>query len=207
MSNVTTKELLKTLEELFPNAECELKHRNPYELAIAVIMSAQTTDERVNKTTPALFSKYPTIESLANANQKDVEDIIKSVGLYQTKAKNIIAFSKKVIEDYQGIIPNTIEELVKLPGVGRKTANVIISVAYNLPGLAVDTHVSRVSKRLGLVNEDDNVDVIEKKLKELFDMDDWGRVHHKLIFFGRYLCFAQKPDCNRCPFVNQCTKK
>ena len=147
MSKETTKQLLTTLEELFPNAKCELNHKNTYELAIAVIMSAQTTDERVNKTTPELFNKYPTIESLAVANQKEVEDIIKSVGLYQTKAKNIIAFSKKVVDEYQGMIPNTIDELVLLPGVGRKTANVIVSVAYNLPGLAVDTHVSRVSKR------------------------------------------------------------
>ena len=139
--------------------------------------------------------------------EKEVEDIIKSVGLYQTKAKNIIAFSKKVVDEYQGIIPSTIDELVLLPGVGRKTANVIVSVAYNLPGLAVDTHVSRVSKRLGLVDENDDVIVIEKKLKELFDVNDWGRVHHLLIFFGRYLCTAQKPDCNRCPFIKQCTKK
>lgn len=207
MSKETTKQLLTTLEELFPNAKCELNHKNTYELAIAVIMSAQTTDERVNKTTPELFNKYPTIESLAVANQKEVEEIIKSVGLYQTKAKNIIAFSKKVVDEYQGMIPNTIDELVLLPGVGRKTANVIVSVAYNLPGLAVDTHVSRVSKRLGLVEENDDVIVIEKKLKELFDVNDWGRVHHLLIFFGRYLCASQKPDCNRCPFIKQCTKK
>lgn len=207
MLRVTTKEILEQLEKLFPNAKCELNHRNVYELSIAVILSAQTTDERVNLITPNLFEKYPTLDSLASSNQSDVEKIIQSVGLYQTKAKNIIGFSKMVLDVYNGIIPSTIEELVKLPGVGRKTANVIVSVAYNLPGLAVDTHVTRVSKRLGLVNEEDNADIIEQKLKNLFDINDWGRVHHLLIFFGRYMCIAKKPLCDNCPFINRCTKK
>ena len=162
MLKETTKELLEKLENLFPNAKCELIHKNAYELSIAVITSAQTTDERVNLVTPILFEKYPTIDMLANADQKDVEKIIQSVGLYQTKARNIIGFSKKIIDEYNGEIPNEIDELIKLPGVGRKTANVIVSVAYNLPGLAVDTHVTRVSKRLGLVDEDDNVEIKEQ---------------------------------------------
>ena len=207
MLKETTKELLKKLENLFPNAKCELIHKNAYELSIAVIMSAQTTDERVNLVTPILFEKYPTIDLLANADQKDVEKIIQSVGLYQTKARNIIGFSKMIIDEYNGEIPNEIDELIKLPGVGRKTANVIVSVAYNLPGLAVDTHVTRVSKRLGLVDEDDNAEVIERKLKTLFDINDWGRVHHLLIFFGRYMCIAKKPLCDACPFTKRCTKK
>lgn len=207
MSNVITKEILSKLSLLFPNAHCELNHNNIYELSVAVILSAQTTDERVNSITPLLFTKYPNLQALSLAEHKDVEDIIHSIGLFQTKAKNIINFAKAVINNYNKEIPKTLEELITLPGVGRKTANVILSVGYNLPGLAVDTHVSRVSKRLGLVDENDDVLAIEYKLKEMFDEEDWGTLHHCLIFFGRYLCSAKKPLCENCPFINICTKK
>ncbi|MBQ8293512.1 MAG: endonuclease III [Bacilli bacterium] len=200
-------EIFNKLNELFPDAHCELNYHNIYELAVSVILSAQTTDERVNLVTPTLFEKYPTVEALSNALVSDVEEIIHSVGLYQTKAKNIINFSKQVISEFNGIIPNTLEELITLPGIGRKTANVILFVGYGLPGLAVDTHVSRVSKRLGLVEEDDDVLAIELKLKKMFDEKDWGTLHHSLLFFGRYLCKAQKPMCEKCPFINICTKK
>lgn len=207
MSNVITKEILSTLKQLFPDAHCELNYHNIYELSVAVILSAQTTDERVNNITPMLFAKYPTIQDLSAAERKDVEEIIRSVGLFQTKAKNIISFSKAVIENFNSTIPHTLEELISLPGVGRKTANVILSVGFNLPGLAVDTHVSRVSKRLGLVKEDDDVVVIEHKLKAMYEKEEWGNLHHYLIFFGRYLCTAKKPLCDKCPFTKICTKK
>lgn len=207
MSNVDTKHILDTLSSLFPNATCELNFNNIYELSIAVILSAQTTDERVNLVTPTLFSKYPNLNSLSKASVGDVENIIHSVGLYASKARNIIGFAKGVIEKFSGNIPNTLEELITLPGVGRKTANVILSVGFNLPGLAVDTHVSRVSKRLGLVDVDDDPVAIEFKLKKLYNMEEWGPVHHYLLFFGRYLCLAKKPMCDKCPFINICTKK
>lgn len=207
MSNVDTKYILDTLSALFPDATCELNFTNIYELSVAVILSAQTTDERVNLVTPTLFSKYPDVFTLSKANVTDVENIIHSVGLYSSKARNIIGFALGVIEKYAGVIPSTLEELITLPGVGRKTANVILFVGFNLPGLAVDTHVSRVSKRLGLVEEDDDPVVIEKKLKELYDMEDWGPVHHYLLFFGRYLCTSKKPMCEKCSFINICTKK
>ncbi len=207
MSNVITKEILSKLSNLFPNAHCELNHSNIYELSVAVILSAQTTDERVNNITPQLFTKYPNLQALSLANSKEVEEIIHSVGLFQMKAKNIINFAKEVVNNYNYEIPKTLEELITLPGVGRKTANVILSVGYNLPGLAVDTHVSRVSKRLGLVNENDNVLTIEHKLKAMFKEEDWGILHHYLIFFGRYLCTAKNPLCEKCPFIKKCTKK
>lgn len=207
MSNVDTKYILNTLSQMFPDATCELNFGNIYELAIAVILSAQTTDERVNLVTPTLFSKYPDVYSLSKADVSDVEEIIHSVGLSTTKSKNIIKFAEKVISDFSGVIPNTLEELITLPGVGRKTANVILFVGFNLPGLAVDTHVSRVSKRLGLVDENDDPVAIEFKLKELYNKEDWGPIHHYLLFFGRYLCLAKKPMCEKCPFVNICTKK
>ena len=207
MSNVDTKYILDTLSTLFPNATCELNYTNIYELSVAVILSAQTTDERVNLVTPTLFSKYPDVYALSKANVTDVENIIHSVGLYASKARNIIGFSKAVIERFSGAIPSTLEELITLPGVGRKTANVILFVGFNLPGLAVDTHVSRVSKRLGLVKEDDDVVVIEYKLKAMYEKEEWGNLHHYLIFFGRYLCTAKKPLCDKCPFTKICTKK
>ena len=207
MLNVDTKHILDTLSALFPDATCELNYTNIYELSVAVILSAQTTDERVNLVTPELFSKYPDVYALSKANVTDVENIIHSVGLYASKARNIIGFSKAVIERFSGGIPSTLEELITLPGVGRKTANVILFVGFNLPGLAVDTHVSRVSKRLGLVDENDDPVVIEKKLKKLYKMEEWGPIHHYLLFFGRYLCLAKKPMCEKCPFTNICTKK
>lgn len=207
MSNITTRQILDKLSVLFPDAHCELNYRNIYELSVSVILSAQTTDERVNSVTPELFEKYATLMDLSYAKVQDVEKIIRSVGLFKTKAQNIINFAQSVVEKFNGEIPKTLDELTTLPGVGRKTANVILSVGYNLPGLAVDTHVSRVSKRLGLVDEEDNVLVIEQKLKSMFDEQDWGVLHHYLIFFGRYLCIAKKPLCEKCPFIERCTKK
>lgn len=197
--------LKQELKKLFPDAKCELNYHNIFELSIAVILSAQTTDKSVNLVTPTLFKKYPTLYDLSNANVSDVEQIIKSIGLYKRKSQLIIDFSKTVISNFNGVIPNNIEDLVTIPGVGRKTANVIVSEGYKLPGLAVDVHVSRVSKRLGLVPLDYDVVQIEHALKEMFDKSEWHEIHHLLIFMGRYKCKAQKPNCLECPFISRCT--
>ena len=203
MLNIAPNIVSNELAKLFPNASCELDYRNVYELSVAVILSAQTTDKSVNKVTPKLFEKYPDLDHLASANIQDVERIIQSIGLYKRKSIYIIEFARFIINEYHGIIPNTIEELIKVPGIGRKTANVIVSEGYKLPGFAVDVHVTRVSNRLGLVNTTDP-NKIEMILKELFPKDEWHIMHHRLIFMGRYLCKAQKPECNRCPFINKC---
>ena len=192
------------LEQLFPNAGCELDYRNIYELSVAVILSAQTTDKSVNIVTPNLFSKYPTVDDLASAKEEDVQKIIRSIGLFVRKSQLIINFAKCVANNYNGIVPDEIDELIKIPGIGRKTANVIVSEGYKKPGLAVDVHVIRVSKRLGLVPETYDAVQIEYALKELFDREDWHQIHHLLIFMGRYMCKSQKPLCEECPFITEC---
>ncbi len=201
---ITKKAIWEFLNERFPNACCELNYHNIFELAVSVILSAQTTDKSVNNVTPALFSKYPTPKALSLASKTDVEDIIKKIGLYKNKAQNIIAFSEKICTNFLGEIPSTIEELITLPGVGRKTANVIISEGYHIPGLAVDTHVERVSKRLGLVEEAANPQTIEFALKAQFPEELWYSLHHRLLFMGRYLCTARNPQCLDCPFNKRC---
>lgn len=190
---------------MFPDAMCELDFNNPFELIVAVTLSAQTTDKRVNIVTKELFKKYPRPEDLMNAEYEDVKEIIKSIGLAQTKAKNIINLSKDLVNNYNGIVPNVMEELVKLPGVGRKTASVVLSVGYNIPAIAVDTHVSRVSNRLGLSKSED-VLKIENDLKNIYDIDKWVLVHHRLLFFGRYFCKAKNPMCSECKFKEFCLK-
>ncbi len=204
MLNVDSSTLINELEKLFPDAKCELNYTNIYELSVAVMLSAQTSDASVNKITPKLFSAFPTMETLANALYQDVFEIISPLGLAKRKADYIIKFAQVVLSKFQGKIPNSIEELVTLPGIGRKTANVIISEGYGLPGLAVDVHVTRVSKRLGLADESSTADQIEVILKNFIPMDKWHNMHHKLIFMGRYLCKSQKPECYRCPFINNC---
>ena len=190
----------KYLDELFPNAHCELVYRNHFELLLAIVLSAQTTDVKVNSVTPTLFSKYPTPSDLANANLLDVVEILKPLGLANNKAKNIIATSK-ILKDIK--IPTTREELVKLPGVGRKTANVFLAEGLKQNAFAVDTHVSRVSNRLGISNSSDPL-IIEKDLTKLFDEDDWVKLHHQMIFFGRYFCKAKNPNCKECKLKEHC---
>lgn len=207
MERMEIGEILDELEKLFPDAHCELEHRNAYEMAVAVILSAQTTDASVNKVTPALFRKYPTIASLANGDLKEIEEKIASLGLYHNKARSIQGFAKGVMKDFDGTIPSSMEDLTSLPGVGRKCANVIQSECFQLPSLAVDTHVSRVSKRLGLAYQKDVPDTIERKLKKKIPQERWTKTHHQMIFFGRYLCHAQRPECYRCPFVEICHEK
>ena len=201
------EEIYEELLKLFPDAQCELVHRNPFELAVAVTLSAQTTDVSVNKVTGGLFEAYPDAYALASADIHDVENYIKQIGLYRNKAKNIVGMSKMLVEEFQGEVPRTREELMRLPGVGRKSANVILSVCYEVPAIAVDTHVERVSKRLKLAYQKDDVLTVEKKLMKKLKKEHWCKAHHLFIFFGRYLCKAKNPECERCPFVGQCREK
>ncbi|MBR2808960.1 MAG: endonuclease III [Erysipelotrichaceae bacterium] len=201
-----SKEIYETLKKTFPNAKCDLDYRNPFELVIAVGLSAQTTDVKVNNVTSVLFEKYPDAKALSEANISDVEEIIKSLGLYRNKAKNIVNLSKKLVDDYNGIVPDNMEQLTALDGIGRKSANVILSEIYRIPSLAVDTHVLRVSKRLGITDPEDDVIKTEEKLTAFFDKDKWIEMHHLLVYFGRYMCFAKKPDCGSCPFEGKCYK-
>ena len=196
--------IMKSLDKLYPNAHCELNHRNNFELLVAVVLSAQTTDERVNSVTPILFKKYPDANKLAKAKLKDVETIIKPIGLYHNKAINIIKLSNELNERFNGEVPSNREDLESLSGVGRKTANVVLNNCFDYPAFAVDTHVSRVSKRLGIAEEEDDVSQIEEKLMNYFPKDKWGKLHHQFIFFGRYKCKAIKPDCSDCPLKKIC---
>lgn len=200
------EEILDQIEILFPNAQCELHHSTPFQLLIAVVLSAQTTDAAVNKVTPALFEKWPDAASLQNADVKEVGETIRSIGLYPTKAKNIVGLSKKLMEEFDGEVPSTFKELQSLPGVGRKTANVVRSVAFDIPSFAVDTHVERVSKRLGLAKPEDDPLKVEEKLRRKLPSARWNQAHHDLIFFGRYFCTARNPKCAECPFASFCRK-
>ena len=195
--------ILQTVKEMFPNASCELNYNNHYELLIAVVLSAQTTDKRVNEVTVELFKKYPTAKDLSNANYNDVYNIISVLGLAKAKTNNIINLSKQLIEKYNNIVPNNREQLQSLPGVGRKTANAVLMEGFRIPAIAVDTHVSRVSNRLGLSNSDD-VKIIEQDLMNLYDEKDYYFVHHGLLFFGRYHCSAKKPKCEECKLKDIC---
>lgn len=196
--------ILEVLEQMFPDAHVELNHENTFELLIAVVLSAQTTDVGVNKITPALFKAYPTPYEMMHANLEDIENKIKTIGLYRNKAKNIILLSKQLVEKHQGVVPGEREDLESLPGVGRKTANVVLSNAFGIPALAVDTHVARVSIRLGLAKKDDSVFEIEKKLMQKLPREKWQKAHHQFIFFGRYHCLAKNPKCNNCPLFDVC---
>ena len=194
------------LDELIPNPICELNYQKDYELVIAVMLSAQTTDKGVNKVTSILFQKYNSLEKLAGSNIEDIKEIIKPIGNYNKKANNIIEISKILINKYNKQVPKTYEELEVLPGIGRKSANVIRSEIYKIPSFAVDTHVIRVTNRLGLVKTKDPV-IIEKELEKIFKKSDWIRKHQQLVLFGRYYCKAKNPDCQNCKLLNICLKK
>lgn len=194
------------LDELIPNPICELNYQKDYELVIAVMLSAQTTDKGVNKVTSILFQKYNSLEKLASSNIEDIKEIIKPIGNYNKKANNIIEISKILINKYKKQVPKTYEELEILPGIGRKSANVIRSEIYKIPSFAVDTHVIRVTNRLGLVKTKDPV-IIEKELEKIFKKSDWIRKHQQLVLFGRYYCKAKNPDCKNCKLINICLKK
>jgi len=197
------KEVLDILEAMHPEAMCALDHGSEFELLTAVVLSAQTTDVSVNKVTPALFARYPSPEALAAADQSDVIGIIKTIGLYKTKSANIIKLAQKLTSDFGGRVPDTFEELVSLPGVGRKTANVVLAEAFGKPAIAVDTHVFRVANRIGLTDEKD-VNATEDSLKERLPESMWIRAHHLLIFHGRKVCHARRPDCENCGLREIC---
>lgn len=203
---MTTDEILDILEEMFPNAECELVHKNPFELLVAVVLSAQTTDVSVNKITPALFESFPTPQSMAAGDLKDIENKIRRIGLYRNKARSIQNLSQSLVEHFDGVVPTSMKDLTSLAGVGRKTANVVRSVCFDIPSIAVDTHVDRISKRLGLAKPQDSVEVVEEKLKRKLKRERWNRAHHLFIFFGRYHCMARNPQCENCPFKEFCKK-
>lgn len=189
---------------MFPDAHCELVHENPFELTIATLLSAQCTDVLVNKVTATLFKKYKTPEDYLAVSLEELEQDIRSIGLYRSKAKNIQKLCQRLLDEYNGIIPDSREELVTLPGVGRKTANVVLSVAFGHPALAVDTHVERVTKRLGLCKWKDSVLEVENTVMRKTPKEKWSKTHHQLIFFGRYHCKAQNPNCSECPLFEIC---
>lgn len=204
MNQKQVRFVLDTMAEMFPDAHCELVHDNAFELTIAVLLSAQCTDEMVNRVTKTLFAKYKTPEDYLAVPLEELEQDIRSIGLFRTKAKNIRSLCEIVIEQHGGQVPDTYEELVKLPGVGRKTANVVVSNAFGVPAIAVDTHVERVAKRLALANWKDSVLEVEKKLMKRVPREEWTITHHRLIFFGRYHCKAQAPQCDICPLLDLC---
>lgn len=206
MTNINrhSVEIISILKQLYQKAECGLNYSNPLELLLATILSAQCTDERVNRVTPLLFKKYRTAADLARADLAALAKIIKPVGLYQNKAKNIIACCQKLVAEFKGAVPRTLPEMISLPGVGRKTANVVLGNAFNIAGgIAVDTHVNRVSRRVGLT-EQSNPLKIEQELMKIFNKKDWIWVNHALIAHGRTLCKARTPLCAECPLSKYC---
>ena len=198
--------ILDYFDELYPNPKCELNYKKDYELLIAIVLSAQTTDKAVNKVTEVLFSKYPDLESLNNAYIRDIENIIKPIGTYKKKSLYIKSIVRKLVQN-NGIVPNNREYLMTLDGVGRKTTNVFLANIYNEPTIAVDTHVSRVSKRLGIADRNDNVLEIEKKLMQKIPKERWSKFHHQMVLFGRYNCKAINPDCSNCKLKDICKKE
>lgn len=198
-----TNEVLRILDEFFPDAVCELNHTNPFELLIATMLSAQSTDKRVNIVTKELFKKYKTPKDFLKLNEVQLAEIIKTIGFYRTKSKNILKTCEMLVKDYNSLVPDSRDELVKLPGVGRKTANVVISNAFGKNAIAVDTHVFRVSNRIGLANSE-NVDDTEKDLMKNIDEEKWSKAHHLLIFHGRRVCKARRPLCEECPITKYC---
>ena len=197
--------LLNYLDELFPSARCELFYSKDYELVIAVMLSARTPDKSVNAVTPILFNKYPSLDALNNAPLGDIEEILKPIGLYKNKAKNLKGIVKSLIEDFDYQVPSNKDELQKLPGVGNKTAGVIRAEIFQIPDLPVDTHILRISKRLNLAKKDDKPIDVEMKLKKLIPEDRWIKSHHQLIHFGRYFCTARNPSCEKCKISDMCS--
>lgn len=204
LSKEKTMEALSRMYDMFPDALGELHSDSPFQLLIAVILSAQATDVSVNKATPALFKAYPTPEALAQAPIEDIIEKIKMIGLYRNKAKNIKACAQMLLDNYDGVVPNSREELIKLPGVGRKTANVVLGDAFGVPAIAVDTHVERVTKRLRICKLSASVTEVEATLMRKIPKELWVKSHHTLIFFGRYHCTARSPKCEICPLLDMC---
>lgn len=198
--------IARKLAQLYPDAHCALHYDTPLQLLVATILSAQCTDERVNRVTPPLFTRYPDAHAFATAKQSELEKLIQSTGFFRNKAKNIIACCQKLVELHEGQVPRTMEELVPLPGVGRKTANVILGNAFDVPGIPVDTHVGRLSQRMGLSEYDDPVK-IERDLMELIPRKQWTMFAHRMIFHGRQVCHSRKPQCEECKLAGLCPRQ
>lgn len=199
------RRVVTKLKRLYPDAHCALVHRSPLELLVATILSAQCTDARVNMVTPTLFRRYPTALSLAEADQGELESIIRSTGFFRNKAKNIRGACRLIVDKHGGKVPQTMAELLELPGVARKTANVVLGNAYGIPGMVVDTHVKRIARRLGLTRQTDPVRV-EKDLMEVVPDKEWTDLSHRIIAHGRTICQARKPNCPECAFSQDCPK-
>lgn len=202
--NKKNTEVMRILEETYPDAHCELVHDNPLQLLVSTILSAQATDKKVNEVTLELFKKYKTLDDFLEITHEELISHIKVIGLYQSKGKNLMALFPLLKEKFNGEVPRTMEELITLPGVGRKTANVVLSTAYNVPAIAVDTHVFRVSNRIGIVKED-TVEKTEIALQKRLDKDLWIKAHHLLIFHGRRICTSRSPQCGVCPVNHLCS--
>lgn len=200
------REIAKTLERTMQHPKMELDHRSPWELLVATILSAQCTDQRVNLVTPSLFQRYRTPMEMAVANLPELEELIRSTGFFKNKAKHLVACGKAVTDRFKGRVPSTMEELLTLPGVGRKTANVILGNAFGQPSVVVDTHVKRVAKRLGLTKSD-NPDLVEQDLQHLVPKSQWTAFSQRLLLHGRYVCLARKPQCRTCQVYRQCAWK
>ena len=198
-----TKIILEELKRLYPDAKCELNHETPFQLLVATILSAQTTDKKVNEVTESLFRDYPDVDAFLTLSIDELEERIKQIGLYRSKAKNILIMCNQLKSKFNGEVPKTMEEITSLAGAGRKTANVVLSNAFGVPSIAVDTHVFRVSNRLGLADSD-NVLEVEKQLQAELPKKEWSLTHHLLIFHGRRCCIARNPKCNECPHTNRC---
>ncbi|MGG7161029.1 endonuclease III [Clostridium baratii] len=198
-----TKEILDILKETYPDAKCELNYETPFQLLVATILSAQTTDKKVNEVTKDLFKEYPDVDSFLKLTNEELEERIKQIGLYRNKAKNLVLMCRQLKENFNGEVPKTMEEIMSLAGAGRKTANVVLSNAFGVPSIAVDTHVFRVSNRLDLANSE-NVLEVEKQLMKEIPKKEWSLTHHLLIFHGRRCCTAKKPKCSECPLNHIC---
>lgn len=199
--------ILEYLDELFENPKCELNYKKDYELLISIVLSAQTTDKMVNRVTSVLFKKYDSLLKLSEADISDIEDIIREIGTFRKKSIYVKEIALRLVNDGYSYVPNDRMYIESLPGVGRKTANVFLSNIYNVPAIAVDTHVSRVSKRLGLVKESDSVTEVEKKLEKKIPSNKWGKTHHQMVLFGRYRCKAINPNCSDCKLKDICKYK
>lgn len=203
MNKERIKRVLDILGKTYPEAKCQLDFKSPYELLVSTILSAQCTDKRVNKVTSELFKEYNTPEKMLQLSQEELGTKIKSCGLYNNKSMNILEASKKILQDFKGKVPQTMKELMSLPGVGRKTANVVLSNAFGIPAIAVDTHVFRVSNRIGIA-KGKNPNEVEMELMKNIDRDMWSIAHHYLIWHGRYTCKSRKPQCEQCPIAPYC---
>jgi endonuclease-3 len=197
------RKINRELAELYPYAHAELDFRNPFELLVATVLSAQTTDVRVNAVTPVLFARYPDPLAMSQAQSVELEDIIKSTGFFRAKAANLLALATRIVDEYDGVVPGTLKDLVTLPGVGRKTANVVLGNAFGVPGITVDTHFMRLSRRFGWTTSEDPVR-IEADVAALFEPKDWTMVSHRVVFHGRRICHARKPACGVCPLAHLC---